>query len=84
MCDILLNELQKSHKTEEEIILYKRIKLVVEKIKAKAAHANSILKGLVSVQIASPFKVHEGFRDIHEATVNAYKSWHLQLNQMSP
>ncbi len=50
---------------------------MVEKIKARAAHANSILKGLVSVQIASPFKAPDGFRDIHEATVNAYKSWHL-------
>jgi hypothetical protein len=57
--------------------LYKRIKIMVEKIKARAAHANSILKGLVSVQIASPFKAPDGFRDIHEATVNAYKSWHL-------
>jgi hypothetical protein len=51
--------------------------MLIERIRARVAHANSTLKGLVGVTIASPIKVPEEYIDIQKAKVKASKSWHF-------
>ena len=45
--------------------------MVIERIRARAAYADSTLKGFVGVTIASPFNVSYEYIDIQKAKVKA-------------